>query len=51
VNGGGGIDKFRMKIWKLSDSSIVYDNVVGASDDIDAANPQALASGSIVVHK
>jgi large repetitive protein len=51
VNGGGGVDKFRMKVWKLSDGSIVYDNVYGASDDIDAASPQTIATGSIVIHK
>ena len=47
--GGGGVDKFRIKI---SDSfGVVYDNKLGESDDIDAANPQALGAGSIVVHK
>jgi large repetitive protein len=47
----GSPDKFRIKIWKLSDNSVVYDNKFGTSDDIDAADPQAIASGSIVVHK
>jgi len=28
----------------------VYDNVLGTSDDIDTANPQAIAGGSIVIH-
>jgi hypothetical protein len=49
-NGGGGVDKFRIKIWKLNDGSTVYDNNYGASDDVDSANPQAIAGGSIVVH-
>jgi len=31
--------------------AVVYDNGLGASDDIDSANPQAIRSGSIVVHK
>jgi DNA-binding NarL/FixJ family response regulator len=31
-------------------SMVVYDNVPGTSDDIDAANPQAIAGGSIVIH-
>ncbi|MBI2927622.1 MAG: HYR domain-containing protein, partial [Verrucomicrobia bacterium] len=51
VSGGGGIDKFRIKIWDKASGAIVYDNVVGASDDIDSANPQALGGGSIVIHK
>jgi hypothetical protein len=47
INGGGGVDKFRIKIWDIATSTIVYDNVPTASDDIDAANPQAIAGGSI----
>jgi hypothetical protein len=49
VNGGGGIDKFRIKITK--NGVVVYDNRVGASDDIDLANPTAISGGSIVIHK
>jgi PKD repeat protein len=48
VAGGGGVDKFRIKIWNATGT--VYDNVVGASDDIDSASPQAIAGGSIVIH-
>ncbi len=51
VSGGGGVDKFRIKISDNSTGAVVYDNVTGASDDINAANPQAIAGGSIVVHK
>jgi hypothetical protein len=29
----------------------VYDNAPGASDDIDLASPQPIASGCIVVHR
>jgi hypothetical protein len=51
INGGGGVDKFRIKIWdKDSADAIVYDNAPG-SDDIDKVNPQAIGGGSIVVHK
>jgi len=32
-------------------SYVVYDNKIGASDDIDAADPQELFKGSIVIHK
>jgi hypothetical protein len=49
VNGGGGIDKFRIKITK--NGVVVYDNRIGASDDIDLANPTAISGGSIVIHK
>jgi hypothetical protein len=50
LQGGGGVDKFRIKIWDVSTGQVVYDNVLGASDDIDNANPQAIAGGSIVIH-
>lgn len=47
---GGGVDKFRIKFWDISTGLVVYDNVRGASDDMDSANPQAIAGGSIVIH-
>jgi hypothetical protein len=50
LNGGGGVDKFRIKIWRVSDSAIVYDNASGP-DDIDTSNTQAIGGGSIVIHK
>jgi hypothetical protein len=50
-NGGTGADQFRIKIWDLATGAIVYDNVIGADDDIDTANPQDIASGAIVVHR
>ena len=51
VNGGDGTDRFRIKIWRASDNTLVYDNRIGGSDDMNGANPQPIASGSIVVHK
>ena len=51
INGGGGIDKFRIKIVDKTTDSAVYDNVIGTSENIDAANPQTIAGGSIVIHK
>ncbi|MBI3300713.1 MAG: hypothetical protein HYZ72_01335 [Deltaproteobacteria bacterium] len=45
--GGGGVDKFRIKIWDTSTGSIVYDNVGGD----DSADPQAIGGGSIIIHK
>jgi FtsP/CotA-like multicopper oxidase with cupredoxin domain len=51
VNGGGGVDKFRIKIWDINNGdAVVYDNNLGASEDIDNANPQVLRSGSVVIH-
>jgi hypothetical protein len=51
ITGGGGIDKFRIKIWDVATSAIVYDNVPTAtSDDIDAANQQVIDGGSITIH-
>jgi hypothetical protein len=41
VSGGGGVDKFRIKIWNINNGGvIVYDNVPATSDDINNANPQ-----------
>lgn len=51
VYGGGGVDKFRIKIVDKVAGTVVYDNVPGSSYDIDMANPQAIGGGSIVVHK
>lgn len=48
--GGGGVDKFRMKIWDIS-GGVIYDNSYGSSDDMDGANPLAISAGSIVIHK
>ena len=48
--GGGGVDKFRIKILDKTSGGVVYDNVPGGSDAIDSANPQALGGGSIVIH-
>jgi endonuclease G len=50
VKGGDGIDKFRIRIWSKVSGATVYDNVAGASDDIDDANPQPIGGGSIVIH-
>ena len=45
-----GPDKFRIKIWNIATSNVVYDNALGASDDIDAANPQVLGGGNISIN-
>jgi hypothetical protein len=49
INGGGGIDKFRIKIWDKGTGEIVYDNQMGGSD---TDNPiTILGGGSIVIHR
>jgi hypothetical protein len=49
--GGGGTDRFRIKIWEIATGLVVYDNVVGSSEDLDQANPQAITGGNVVIHK
>ena len=49
--GGDGVDRFRIKIWRVSDNVVVYDNRFGAPDDLSGADPQALSGGSIVIHR
>src|SRR5207249_7580213 len=48
VSGGGGVDKFRMKIMSGSSAGVVYDNQMSAADGADPTT--ALASGSIIIH-
>lgn len=46
--GGGGVDRFRIKIWDRITGEIVYDNNSGADD---ASEPTtALGGGSIKIH-
>ena len=48
VTGGGGVDKFRLKVWDKASGAVVYDNQVGDADD--AAASDAIEGGSIVIH-
>jgi hypothetical protein len=48
VSGGGGVDRFRIKIWDKATDEVVYDNQMGADDDSDDAT--ALGGGSIQIH-
>ena len=48
INGGGGVDKFRIKIWDKATSTVVYDNQLGASESADPTT--AIGGGSIVIH-
>src|SRR5437868_6808474 len=48
--GGGGTDRFRIKIWLGNQGNgVVYDNMMGAADGADPTT--ALGGGSIVIHK
>ena len=47
-SGGGGVDRFRLKIWRISDGVVIYDNNLGAADDTDPST--VLGGGSIVIH-
>jgi hypothetical protein len=47
AKGGGGVDRFRIKIWNAS--GVVYDNEPGAADGADPVT--TLQSGSIIVQK
>jgi hypothetical protein len=49
INGGGGIDKFRIKIWDLNTSAVIYDNNITETDD-NAEPATAIGGGSIVIH-
>ena len=49
INGGGGEDKFRIKIWDKVTDEIVYDNQMGAADTDEPAT--ILGGGNIVIHK
>jgi len=49
VTGGGGSDKFRIKISDKSSGVVVYDNQMGAADSADPAT--AIASGTISIKK
>jgi hypothetical protein len=46
--GGGGQDKFRIKIWNNSDGVVIYDNQMGASDGADPST--VIGGGQIVIH-
>lgn len=47
--GGGGVDRFRIKIWnKNAGNAVVYDNEMNVPDSTDPTTP--LGGGSIVIH-
>lgn len=49
INGGGGVDRFRIKIWDITTGSIVYDNQHGSADNGPVNT--VITAGNITVHK
>ncbi len=50
-DGPGSVDRFRIKIWDVNaGDAVVYDNRMGVSEDMDAADPQVISNGSIQIH-
>lgn len=49
--GGGGTDRFRIKIWNAEQGLLVYDNHRDLPDDTAGPNLQPVLQGSIVIHK
>ena len=49
LSGGGGVDRFRMKIWdEDNNNQIIFDNNMGVPDNQDPLTP--LSGGQITVH-
>jgi hypothetical protein len=49
LSGGGGSDKFRIKIIDKVSGRVIYDNQLGAADTTDPTT--VIGGGSIVIHK
>jgi hypothetical protein len=50
LNGGDGVDKFRIKIWDIDNGgAVVYDNKMGQPDDSNEGTE--LGGGSVIIHK
>jgi hypothetical protein len=48
INGGGGVDRFRLKIWSQATGVVVYDSGLGAVDTADPVT--GLGGGSIQIN-
>lgn len=51
INGGGGNDKFRLRIWDRSSGGIIYDNQVNGDMGDNATPITIIGGGSIVIHR
>jgi len=50
INGGGGMDKFRIKIWDKETGDFIYDSLLGAADTVDQKEITGIAGSNIVIH-
>lgn len=50
VNGGGGMDRFRIKIWEHPSGTLIYDNQAAPEDTAELGHSTLLGGGSIVIH-
>jgi hypothetical protein len=48
LSGGGGVDKFRIKIWDKATGAVIYDSQMGAADTDGPAT--VLGGGNILIH-
>ncbi len=51
VTGGGGLDRFRIKIWDETSGVVVYDNQAGTAENAPLSDWTIIQGGSIVIHK
>ncbi|HZI18503.1 MAG TPA: MBG domain-containing protein [Pyrinomonadaceae bacterium] len=47
LTGGGGADRFRIRIWRKSDGAVIYDNLMGGALNASAAT--ATTNGDIAI--
>jgi hypothetical protein len=51
VSGGGGVDRFRIKIWDEASGTKIYDNHPGTDDTAPLGDTTFIQGGSIVIQK
>jgi len=47
LTGGGGTDKFRIRIWRKSDGVVIYDNIPGGA--LNALATTVTSNGDIAI--
>ncbi len=48
ISGGGGENKFRLKVWDKGTNEVIYDNQLGAGDTTEPST--VIESGEIIIH-
>jgi hypothetical protein len=51
LSGGGGVDKFRLKIWEKVTGLVIYDNEPGRSEAADPITPVGDANSTVIIKK